>query len=763
MKKKSQLWKIMILLTGLALCAPTQGSELPITVVNSSFELPGTGTKITNWSSIDGWSGSSSSGTGVEKNEYYSPVDGEWYAFHAGGESYTYQLTDHTITAGETYTLTVWARSINSAGNLAATTAEVRFYYGSTEITSVTANVNPIRLQGVPRTEANDDGGNVWIDQGYRHEFADIHMYQQVNADPLTGTWYACWDDYDDYHNLDAWAVGPVIVPGHKWVYGVNYDDEPPGVYSEIRFVEALSGGTPAYNWTNNYTTVLYHVGDEDPWVIDPHLYYDDATGRLWMSWGGGTCWVSEMDPSDGMLIDHPSNKEFDTHPGWYHTAVAYWSGDEWSSSWFEGPALYKHNGYWYYLACYGNLAVNYTIRGGRGTSPTGPFYDKDGIAMTEWDSSESEYGNTLILGADGGQANPGHPHIWEENGKFYMGYDYTDEYTGSGTDRFGIRRLYWVDDWPVVAYTPIEVTFSADDYPAAIGQKLRISVRNVGSASSDAAFDYVSLTYTTPPPPTPDIDNNGDVNFVDYSLFSAQFMGTESNDFNAADFTTDGNVDYNDLDIFADNWLRDYGLVGYWELDSDANDGSGYANDGTVYGAVWVDDSNRGWCLSLDGGNDYVRIPADASLNVGNITMAAWVKASNATPAKAMHVLNREMTKLGTYVLWLTSSTYKWAAQIRLDGSENSTIRIYSNDVATTDWTHIAATYDGSVFKMYINGILQTDTNAAAGSIDKDYSNSLTIGSHPDPKLYFAGLIDEAYIYDKALNQQQIQALAGI
>lgn len=175
MKKKSQLGKLMILLAGLALCAPTQGSKLAITVVNPSFESGSTG-----------WSGATTS-----NSEYYSPVDGERYATRSGGSGYTTQLTNHTITAGERYTLKVWARSINGVENLAATTAEVRFYYGSTEITSVTANVNPVRLLGAPRDEANDDGGNVWIDQGYRHEFADIHMYQNINANPLTNSWYA--------------------------------------------------------------------------------------------------------------------------------------------------------------------------------------------------------------------------------------------------------------------------------------------------------------------------------------------------------------------------------------------------------------------------------------------------------------------------------------------------------------------------------------------------------------------------------------------
>ena len=153
------------------------------------------------------------------------------------------------------------------------------------------------------------------------------------------------------------------------------------------------------------------------------------------------------------------------------------------------------------------------------------------------------------------GFQRPDGGYIWEENGKYYMGYDYTDEYTGSGTDRLGIRRLYWVDDWPVVAYTPIEVTFNADDYPAAIGQKLGISVRNVGSASSDAAFDYVSLTYTAPP--TPDIDDDGDVDFDDFAMFAIYWRGIDCGLCGGADIYVDGNVDAYDLNEFTKDWLQ--------------------------------------------------------------------------------------------------------------------------------------------------------------------------------------------------------------
>ncbi len=103
----------------------------------------------------------------------------------------------------------------------------------------------------------------------------------------------------------------------------------------------------------------------------------------------------------------------------------------------------------------------------------------------------------TGLFGAEGGQDCPGHPHIWEENGAYYVGYDYLDEYDGSRRrDRFGIRKLYWGDDWPTI-WTPLTISFDADDHPEAIGQRLGISSRNTGDGSSIAAFDFVSVTVT--------------------------------------------------------------------------------------------------------------------------------------------------------------------------------------------------------------------------------------------------------------------------
>jgi hypothetical protein len=521
-------------------CATTQSGGIGITIpiTNPSFE-----------SGTTGWSGAT---TG--SYEYYAAPDGTDYATRSASDGYTTQLTGHTIAAGETYTLTLWARTIHSDSYVSAlqtlspdmtgdsnkASAEARFYYGSNTITSVAQVVNPPVIQGAPETFTNDDGGNVIVDQGYRMEFTENIFYQLESADPIFDPWNILFDgDYS--HEM---AVGPVITAqGLKGLYS-----HIGGETSKFIKLNKFSGTPPDYNWGPTID-ILDHSGDENPATMDAHAFYDNGNSRLWLTWGGGTCWVSELDPTDGLLIGHPASTEFDTHPGGAHTAVANWSGDEWTpdGGWMEGASIFKHptNGYWYFHTSYGGLAVDYTIRGGRGTSPNGPFYDKDGVDLMAWDSSEAEYGNSFLLGDDADQVLPGHPHIWEESGTYYLGYDYRLA-KGSGIaewDILGIRQLYFVNNWPTI-WTPITVTFNADDYPAAIGQELGISFGNTG-AGSNAAFDHASLTYTLEP-------------IYLFNEFITNWLQLLCGNCNGADLTGDSKVDLKDFVIYyLEHWLE--------------------------------------------------------------------------------------------------------------------------------------------------------------------------------------------------------------
>ena len=471
---------VAIVIAGCTTADPAAVTELAnpvsISLTNPGFE------------ETDGWNG-----LVQETSEYWAPVEGLGYAKVESDADPLIQHTGQPIEAGQSYLLTLWTRSLNQPGLAKPTPLEVSLLADGEPVATVTSDVSAPRLVGDPRRIPNDDGANVWIDQGYRMQFSDTVVYQMQDDDPILDPWDAINDpDYD----VDM-AVGPIITPqGLRGVYSTFYRERSP-VYSEIRIVVA-AGSPPDYAWRQG-DAVLSHSGDEEPWTIDAHLTYDDATERLWMAWGGGTIYVSELDPATGFLFGNLPDTEFDTHPEGTHTPVARWNGDEWTggNSWFEGPALYKRGDYWYLFASYGDLAINYSIRMGRGASPTGPFYDKDGVSLVEWDRDEEEYGNTFLLAGEGGQDSPGHPHVWEEDGRTFMGFDYVDDYDGSRTDRMGIRELRWVDGWPTV-WKPLTVHLSERQARALAGKELGISITSVGEPLTTAGIDRVRLVTGT-------------------------------------------------------------------------------------------------------------------------------------------------------------------------------------------------------------------------------------------------------------------------
>src|SRR5262249_9149783 len=76
---------------------------------------------------------------------------------------------------------------------------------------------------------------------------------------------------------------------------------------------------------------------------------------------------------------------------------------------------------------------------------------------------------------------------------------------------------------------------------------------------------------------------------------------------------------------------------------------------------------------------------------------------------------------------------------------------------LALNTWSHVAATYDGSALRLYVNGT-QVSSTPQTGSIATS-SNPLQIGGDSFYGQYFAGTIDEVRVYNIALTQAQIQS----
>ena len=70
--------------------------------------------------------------------------------------------------------------------------------------------------------------------------------------------------------------------------------------------------------------------------------------------------------------------------------------------------------------------------------------------------------------------------------------------------------------------------------------------------------------------------------------------------------------------------------------------------------------------------------------------------------------------------------------------------------------WTHLATTFDGAVVRLYVNGALAASTSVS-GSMAAS-TGVLRIGGNSIWGEWFAGLIDEVRVYNRALSAGEIQ-----
>ena len=204
--------------------------------------------------------------------------------------------------------------------------------------------------------------------------------------------------------------------------------------------------------------------------------------------------------------------------------------------------------------------------------------------------------------------------------------------------------------------------------------------------------------------------------------------------------------------------------LVGYWKFDEGAGttafDSSGRGNDGTLKGPPEWAVGQLGDALDFDGSSDYVEVPHNPSLSITDaITIAAWtymrVGASGemAIVSKggwAANNLPYELTETpGGVIFW----------QFYDDGGRDTCA---PDSPPVDEWHHITGTYDGTIFKCYIDGEL-ADEWAYTGTMPEN-EVSVMIGRRSTGGCQFNGLIDEVMIYDHALSDDQVpQIMMGL
>jgi len=183
------------------------------------------------------------------------------------------------------------------------------------------------------------------------------------------------------------------------------------------------------------------------------------------------------------------------------------------------------------------------------------------------------------------------------------------------------------------------------------------------------------------------------------------------------------------------------------------AIDLSGNGNNGIISGATRTTSGMYGGALIFSGTNAVVTISNSASLDLTTgMTVEAWVDPSVVNNAW------RDVIYKGkdNYFLEGTSLSGSVPGAGGTFGASDQVL-YGAAGLPTNTWSHLAATYDGSNIRLYVNGA-QTASAAQSGMIATS-TNPLQIGGDSFYGQFYKGTIDEVRIYNVALTAAQIQS----
>ena len=181
----------------------------------------------------------------------------------------------------------------------------------------------------------------------------------------------------------------------------------------------------------------------------------------------------------------------------------------------------------------------------------------------------------------------------------------------------------------------------------------------------------------------------------------------------------------------------------------------------------AWAAGKVGTYALDLNGTSQYAVVPDDASLDLtNNITIAAWIKPEQYATQDIIKKATNGITdgyELSLATTKTDSSSQRVFFRINQVAS-GDTYRINATTMYTIDgtWMHVAATYDGTTMRLYINGVLES--SLANHSTIATNSLPLTIGAQDGTTAsrWFMGWMDDARVYNRALSLAEIQALFG-
>lgn len=155
-------------------------------------------------------------------------------------------------------------------------------------------------------------------------------------------------------------------------------------------------------------------------------------------------------------------------------------------------------------------------------------------------------------------------------------------------------------------------------------------------------------------------------------------------------------------------------------------------------------------YSLHLNGTNDWMGVPNSGSMQFPNaFTLEAWVKAESNKSVKILQKGDWDGFSIGQDI-W-----NGWRANVTMNTLQSEDIYWGSGQPVLNQWYYLSLTYDGSILKFYVDGVLK---NSKTTTGVMNYTNRIiSVGSDNGNQKFFKGNIDNVSIWNKALTISEV------
>jgi hypothetical protein len=206
--------------------------------------------------------------------------------------------------------------------------------------------------------------------------------------------------------------------------------------------------------------------------------------------------------------------------------------------------------------------------------------------------------------------------------------------------------------------------------------------------------------------------------------------------------------------------------LVAYWHFDEGRgniiHDVSGNNNSGIIHGADWVKGVSQS-ALKFDGVDNYIEIPHSPSLNLTtSITIEVWINQDSPDALdRTIIAKGPSTTDVSNYDLRILRGKIRF-----LFKDPTISWKVYSTMnpvVSEKSWTHIVVVHvwgKATSTRIYVNGIERPGAWIVGNGNEVVNPNSYPMYISGTEQLKgFNGIIDEVFIWNKALTDDEIKA----